>query len=529
MADQNQQQMLSDFAALPDTEKQKVVASLPDGHILKDFAALPANEQQKIMTPAPTGANTTRSDNPNVPLVTPLAGESFADTMKRAVNMGKEVTPQQIAESEKGAGKKAATVLATAPLVGPAMLTAGAIAPEAASTAVGGGIAGGAAAGATGAGLTTALVEPFTGVNPVSKQGATEIGKQTLIGGLTGGLLSAGGKLVDAVASKAPGWWDAVTGYSKALDEAKNANLSRYMLAEQKGAQAVAEGQANVAAVKAAQPQGQIGNWSDLNQSIGTSPAKSLRIGRGASDVEAAYGLPGRGLEAEGFTKEILQKMTPTEQAAVIGPRFQAAGKAVQGIADKATEQGVTLDAGQSTFKVITDRIKDPSLQEKAIEIINSHQRELGITNMRQATPTQALALRQALKNDASFGPTATTDSLRGVGRALYSAVSNDLHNAVPGMKEVDMHYGDLAQTMDVVRGQIGKYMTGKWAPPPTSVQKAEQAVPEMPNVSAYTPLPSQGAFNLSALKKIAEVIGIGGGTAYGLNKLLALRNMPTP
>jgi hypothetical protein len=173
--------------------------------------------------------------------------------------------------------------------------------------------------------------------------------------------------------------------------------------------------------------------------------------------------------------------------------------------------------------KVITDRIKDPGLQEKAIEIINSHQRELGIANMRQATPAQALELRQALKNDASFGPTATTDSLKGVGRALYNAVSNDLHNAVPGMKAVDMHYGDLAQAMDTVRGQIGKYMAGKWTPPLTAVQKAEQAVPEMPNVSPYTPLPSRDTFNLDALKKIAAAAGIAGAGGWGLNKLLAL------
>lgn len=344
---------------------------------------------------------------------------------------------------------------------------------------------------------------------------------------LVGSALSvAGKKLLTPLAEKAGGFWNDVTGYTKALEEAKNANLSRYLAAEQKASQAVAEGQANVAAVKAAQPQGQLGNWSDLNQSIGTNPAKSLRIMRGASDIENAYGLPGRGLEAEGFTKEALQKMAPPEQAAAIGPRFQAAGKAVQATADKATEEGVTFDAGKSVSSVIRDRIKDPNLQDKAIEIINSHQRELGIDNIRQATPTQALALRQALRNDANFGPNATIDSLKGVGRAIYSAVSNDLHNAVPGMKTVDMHYGDLAQAVDVVRGQTGKYMAGKWTPPLTAVQKAEQAVPEMPTSSPYTPLPSSSTFNLKALKQLAGGLGLLGGGAYGLHRLLALQNI---
>jgi hypothetical protein len=498
---------------------------------------------------------------------------------------------------------------------------------------------------------------------------------------VTGAALSAAGKkLLVPAAEKMGGWWDNVTGYTRALEEAKNANLARYLASEQKGAQAVAEGQANVAAVKAAQPQGQLGNWSDLNQSIGTTASKSIRIGRtpgetisltsverygnpgetegyffspkgeglpeygsvkteakldtskfykgvgsqeylesigkfddpipprvqaeaqkavdearaawpkdtadmprnpktlrelseyeGLTDpsamfnakqsvaakylqakgfkgaewsyeddlsphqyqafdksvinpkntggIENAYGIPGRGLEAEGFTTEALQKMTPPEQAAAIGPRFQAAGKAVQATADKATEQGITLNVGQSVFDVIKNRVKDPGLQDKAMEIIKSHLQELSIGRGQllndTVTPTEALALRQALKNDANFGPNASVDSLKGVGRAIYNAVSSDLHDAVPGMKAVDMHYGDLAQAVDTVRQQTGKYMAGKWTPPKTAVQKAEEAVPELPKSSPYTPLPESKPFTSDMLKKL----GIGGaivGGAFG-------------
>ena len=339
-------------------------------------------------------------------------------------------------------------------------------------------------------------------------------------------LSAVGKKLLAPAAEKMADFWSNVTGYTKALEEAKTANYTRYLAVEQKASQAVTEGQANVAAVKSAQPQGQLGNWSDLNQSIGTSAAKTIRIGKGSADITNAYGIPGRGLEAEGFTKEVLQKMTPPEQAAAIGPRFQAAGKAVQATADKATEQGVTLDAGKSVFSVIKDRIKDPSLQDKAIEIINSHQRELGIDNIRKATPTQALALRQALRNEANFGANATVDSLKGVGRAIYSAVSNDLHEAVPGMKTVDMHYGDLAQAVDAVRQNTGKYMAGKWTPPQTAVQKAEAAVPEMPKSSPYTPLPSQDAYSNAMIKKLAGWGLLGGGAVEGISKLRALRAM---
>lgn len=365
----------------------------------------------------------------------------------------------------------------------------------------------------TGAGALSGGASPeeaaITGVTGMIAQPISEI---------AGSLLSAAGKkLLVPLADKVGNWFDNVTGYTRALEEAKNANLTRYLAGEQKAAEAVAEGQANVAAVKAAQPAGPLANWSDLNQSIGATAAKAVRIGKGSADVASAYGIPGRGLEAEGFTKEALQKMNPTEQAAAIGPRFQAAGKAVQATADKATADGVTLDAGKSVTSVIRDRIKDPGLQEKAIEIINSHQRELGIDNIRQATPTQALALRQALRNEANFGPNATVDSLKGVGRAIYGAVSRDLHDAVPGMQAVDVHYGDLAQAVDAVRGQVGKYMAGKWTPPQTAVQKAEAAVPELPKSSPYTPLPSSRPYTAAVAKKAAVLGGIGAGSLAGI------------
>lgn len=363
---------------------------------------------------------------------------------------------------------------------------------------------------AVGAGSGTGALAGGATPAEAIKTGATGAVAQPISEVVGSALSSVGKKLLAPLAEKAAGWWNDITGYTQALEEAKNVNLTRYLAGEQKAATAVAEGQANVAAVKAAQPQGPLGTWSDLNQSIGATPAKALRIMKGSADIENAYGIPGRGLETEGFTKEALQKMTPPEQAAVIGPRFQAAGKAVQATADKATEAGTIFDAGKSVTSVIRDRIKDPGLQEKAMEIINSHQRELGIDNIREATPTQALALRQALKNDANFGPNATTDSLKGVGRAIYNAVSRDLHDAVPGMKMVDMHYGDLAQAVDVVRQQTGKYMAGKWTQPITAVQKAEAAVPELPKSSPYTPLPKSGPFTASALKKASL---IGGGT----------------
>lgn len=523
MPDQDQQQMLSDFAALPDAEKQKVLSTLPAGHILKDFSALPDAEQQKILHPAPTSANTTRSDNPNVPLVTPLEGESFEDTMKRAVNMGKKTTPEQIAESQKGQGAKAATVLATAPLLAPATLTAGAIAPEAASTAVGGGLPGAIAAGATGGAAGTALAEPFTGTSPLSKEGATEIGKQTLYGAAAGGLIGAGGKLIGTVAKNAPEWWDAVTGYRKALDEAKNANLARYRQIEQTAQEAVTEGQQNVAKVSASYPQGQEGEWAKTNEILGV-PQRALRIG---GNADRTFGNAGRGLEAEGLGAEQLQTMKPPDQVRAITPRWQAAGKAVQGTADQATKAGTTLDGGKSAFEVLKG-IKDPTLQEKATDILNQHTRDLGILDVRDMTPTEALQLRQALRNDASWN-SPSFDSIRGIGTKLYRAVSQDLHTAVPDLVSVDEHYGDLTTALNAAQKNTGKYLLGKWTPPLTRLQKAEQAVPELPNATPYTPLPTSDSFNRGAVQKIGAAAGIGGGLLTGwagAQRLYALRNL---
>ena len=53
-------------------------------------------------------------------VIVPREGESFIDTMKRAANYGKTVTPQQINAELRTAPAKAATVLGAAPVIGAA-------------------------------------------------------------------------------------------------------------------------------------------------------------------------------------------------------------------------------------------------------------------------------------------------------------------------------------------------------------------------------------------------------------------------
>lgn len=322
--------------------------------------------------------------------------------------------------------------------------------------------------------------------------------------------------------------WNRLTGkaaYAEELATAKNANLAKYRLTEQNAATAIDEANAKVAEARAALPKGEAGQWADLNTAVGVTP-RGIRIGKGVSDLGATYGNAGRGLLREGFDSQTLSKLTPPEQAQMIGPKWQAAGKAVQDAADKATSDGVTLDAGKSVTQVIKNRIADPTLQEKAIDLINQHQKDLGIANMREATPEQALALRQALRNEANFGINATTDSMKGIGRALYSAVSNDLHDAVPAMKAVDQHYGDLAEAVNAVQKQTQRYAAGQWKPPQTQVEKAQAKVPEMPNVSPYKPLPAPpSAWDVaySRIKNLAPWL-LGGGGIAEAHRLLSDR-----
>lgn len=381
----------------------------------------------------------------------------------------------------------------------------------------------GTAGAASGAG---ALVGGATPSEAISYAAGGAVG-QPVAEGLSAGVRFAATPKTSAAPSVWESIWNRLTGktnYAEALETAKNTNLAKYRLTEQNAQSAIDEATANVAKARAALPAGEAGQWADLNTAVGATP-RSIRIAKGGSDLSMTYGNAGRGLLREGMDAETLSKLTPPQQAAMIGPKWQSAGKAVQDAADKATEDGVTLDAGKSVTQVIKNRIADPSLQDKAIDLINQHQRDLGISNMREATPEQALALRQALRNDANFGPNATTDSMKGIGRALYSAVSNDLHDAVPAMKDVDLHYGDMAEAVSAVQKQTQRYAAGQWKPPQTQVEKAQAKVPEMPNVSPYTPLPtppSTASQLFSAGKNLAPWI-FGGGGLYGLERLRRL------
>jgi len=384
-------------------------------------------------------------------------------------------------------------------------------------------------------------------------------------------LLQASGNVVNRVTGANSAIREAELARTAALSDietAKNANLSRYQLEEQKVAEAnqaasekyqqslqeaqqareVAK-QANisnyqkleqeVAQSKAAAPpplaDGEQQSWRDLNTAI-RAPASSIKIGLGKGDLASAASMPGRGLAQEGFDAAALSKLNPVEQAALIGPKYQQAGRAVNDTITAATQKGTTLDVGKSAYKVFED-IPNPKLQEKAIEAFNETASEIGITDQRAVTPQEAVQLRRALQANAQFGPTGDLSSVKGIGTQLYRAVTSDLHEAVSELIPVDRHYGDMKEAVKAIQKNVQKF--GANIPPAASKAVEDLTVapykplpglPEAPKpsqltVSPYKPLPpnpepiDRAAIQKAALLGKAKKLGLatlGGGAGYG-------------
>lgn len=106
--------------------------STAQGDVFDKVAADPSLAY-KTNTAADTGE--TKNDIGKTVIV-PKEGESFADTMNRAIAQGKKTTPQDIQDEMKTAPGKAATVLTAAPVIGAVGTAALAGAGELGTTAV---------------------------------------------------------------------------------------------------------------------------------------------------------------------------------------------------------------------------------------------------------------------------------------------------------------------------------------------------------------------------------------------------------
>ena len=191
--------------------------------------------------------------------------------------------------------------------------------------------------------------------------------------------------------------------------------------------------------------------WADANNALGV---KALKVGR----YGGVPSNPGRGITNAGLDPVVLRQMTPEERLTVLGPHWRDAGAAVDDAVTAATDHGVTVDVGNTATKTL-GKIADPVLGQKATDIFNNlAHNELGIEDLRDATPEQARMLRTALKGGARFGPSGDLSSLSGVRAELYRSVNQDLHEGVPGLQPIDQHYADMSGAMDSVQKQVGKF-----------------------------------------------------------------------
>jgi hypothetical protein len=198
-----------------------------------------------------------------------------------------------------------------------------------------------------------------------------------------------------------------------------------------------------------------IQEWRNINKALGVT-SKGVVIGEGAKGLEEAATMPGRTMKQLGFTAKKLEKMKPMERMVAIRPHLEQTGQQIEALLTAQEKAGKTLDVGARVFETLK-KIPNPKIQEQAIESFNYLTKELGIVNQRAATPTDAWKLRRALVAGARFGQGGDLNSLANVRAALRTAVSSDLKDAVPGLKELDQAYSDLRTAMNAARSTVQK------------------------------------------------------------------------
>lgn len=208
--------------------------------------------------------------------------------------------------------------------------------------------------------------------------------------------------------------------------------------------------------------------WQKINDVLNV-PKSGIRIAPNATSAASATTMPGRTIAQLGYSAKTLEAMDPIERMNLLDSHLQNAGQAISNAASAATNAGTTLDVGDSAMNVFKS-IKDPAMQEKMIDQFNSTAKELGIANLRRATPEQALALRQALRAGKTFSGFSDIQTTANISKQLGGAVSGDLKDAVPDFNQLDQSYSDLRVARDAARGQV--QMTLKQAPPLGTMQK---------------------------------------------------------
>lgn len=365
-------------------------------------------------------------------IVTPKEGESFADTMKRAVEFGKTVTPEQLAASQHDALKKVPTVLGASLLAGPALVGGTIVGPSAASAAAGGGITGSALGGATGGFATSAvdkLLHAASGQD-LTSQDAKDVGISTAAGGLVGGVL---------------GLFEKVAGSLLTSKIARGA----------------------------------------INESVGAT-TRDVTYGNPAVGIlKAGVDSPFTG-DLEAY-KAALRAGQPPEQALL------AAGGRVAQVAKQVNTLSPQLDnaLSKSTATLNVADIIDKPLNSAINEIVGNRamteaEKDAAVTQLGALqkalkeglgdtiTPLQANQIKQAIGNRINWaGNVAVTDEVKPAYRAVYGAIKNAVNKAVPESAEINEDLTNLlaaqtdlqklmqAEEVGAGKGALGSAVTG--------------------------------------------------------------------
>lgn len=271
---------------------------------------------------------------------------------------------------------------------------------------------------------------------------------------------------------------------------------------EEGGANLLAKGEelwkARSAAKAATKATGQLGK---INELLGVG-AKELRTGKSPGKVQEFVTNPARGVLKSGLDEKALAKMTPVERHQAIVAAKDAAGKKLGEAFKAASDAGTKLDlksAVDNIFKEIPDRKLMAQTRAKLTMIIN---RAMGKPNvfeevpysqllkeLSSVTPSQAHAIRMGLDDFASFASGESAKTFGDVATSLRRAIATEIRKVLPGTKEDDQLFSDLAGAAKGTEKKLKQF--AKKGPEPSLLQKiakgAKKEITERPiRTAAY-------------------------------------------
>lgn len=394
----------------------------------------PVEQPTSAWTPVNTTPATDAS-NGRAGIITPREGESFEDTMKRAVQYGQgnPVTPEYMKQLHHDAIRQVPTVLGAAALAGPALMGGTVVGPSAASAATGGGVVGSAVGGGVGGFATEAinkLLKTAGGQNVLTSQTPIDLGKATATGAAAGTALG----LLEKVGLGILG-----------------SKISRGAINESVGATArdVTYGNPAVGMLK----------YNVTAPNTGDLEAYKAALRSGANPDQALLSAGGRVSQVAQHVQELspqLDKMLSQSNVPI-----KVADVIDKPLMDSATEI--------MNNPAMTDAEKDGAIAQIGA-LQKSLKEGLGTT----VTPLQANQIKQAIGGRVNWGGNiAVTDEVKPAYRAVYGALKNGVNSAVPGSAQINEDLTNLlsAQTdlqklmqseeVGAGKGALGSAVTG--------------------------------------------------------------------